>query len=51
MWLSRVMHVEIDLLNRIRNIRVSECQVLQSTGQAAVIHRVANRIARVTREL
>jgi hypothetical protein len=45
------MHIEIDLLNYIRNIWVSECQVLQSTGQAMIMHRVTKRIAHVTREL
>jgi hypothetical protein len=48
---SRVMYVERDLLNHVRNIRVSECQVLQSAGQAAVMCRVVDRIAHVTREL
>jgi hypothetical protein len=29
--------VEIDLLNHVRNIRTSECQVLQSTDQATIM--------------
>jgi hypothetical protein len=49
--LSRIMHMEADLLNCIRNIRASECQVLQSTGQAATICRAADRIACVTIKL
>jgi hypothetical protein len=43
--------VETDLLNHVRNIRASECQVHQRAGQVAIMHRVADRIARVTREL
>jgi hypothetical protein len=49
--LSQVMHVKTDLLNRVRNIRPSECHILQSVGQAAIMHRVTDRNARVTREL
>jgi hypothetical protein len=45
------VHVETDLLNRIRNIRASECQVLQSVNQAVIMRRVTDRITRVTREL
>jgi hypothetical protein len=48
---SQIMHVETNLLNYVRNIQTSECQVLQSSNQAAVMRRVADRIARVTREL
>jgi hypothetical protein len=43
--------VETDLLNHVRDIRASECQVVQSAGQAVVMHRVTDRIAHVTRYL
>jgi hypothetical protein len=49
--LSWIMHVKTNLLNRVGNIWVSEYQVLQSTDQAMVMRRVADRIAHVTREL
>jgi hypothetical protein len=45
------MHVEIDLLNHIRDIQVSECQILQGVGQAAIMCGVADRVAGVTRKL
>jgi hypothetical protein len=45
------MHVEIDLLNYVRNIRASECPVLQSANQTAIMRRVTDRITHLTREL
>jgi hypothetical protein len=45
------MQVETDLLNHVRNIRVSECQVRQSAGQLAIMRRVVDRIVCVTIEL
>jgi hypothetical protein len=43
--------VEIDLLNHVRNIWTSECQVLQSTDQATIMSGVADRIAGVARNI
>jgi hypothetical protein len=38
------------MLNHVRDIRTSECQVLQSVGQAAIMCRVVDRIVCVTRK-
>jgi hypothetical protein len=39
-----VMHKKTGLLNRIRNIRASVCDILKSTSEATVKTEVRNRI-------
>jgi hypothetical protein len=37
LWFSKVMHVETDLLNCIRDVRVGEREVVKGTSQVAII--------------
>jgi hypothetical protein len=43
MRFPRVMHKQTDLLNNIGSVRTSQCQVLESTGETAVVCRISDR--------
>jgi hypothetical protein len=44
MGLTRLVHVEAHLLDRVGNVRPGECDVLESTSQVAVGSRVADNL-------
>jgi len=42
MRLSRVMHIEADLLNSISNVRTGEGEILKCSSNAAIVSRVSD---------
>jgi hypothetical protein len=42
MRLTRIMHVEANLLYNISNVWPSECQILKSTSKVAVVGRIGD---------
>jgi hypothetical protein len=44
MGLTRLVHVEAHLLDRVGNVRAGECDVLESTSQVAVGSRDADNL-------
>jgi hypothetical protein len=43
MLITRVVHVEANLLHSVGNIMTSEHQVLKSASETAVLRRISNR--------
>lgn len=51
MGLTTVMHMKVDLLDNIRNIRTGECKVLEGTSNTSVVSSIGNRRTVNNREL
>jgi hypothetical protein len=51
MLITRVVHVEANLLHDLGNIRTSECQVLKCARETTVLRRINNRISGFSGEL
>jgi hypothetical protein len=45
MWLLGIMHVKVDLLNYIIDVRPSEGQILKSTCRTTEIRRIRHKVA------